>query len=53
MMEKRMIEDMERMEDLAARTANSRDNGWQYIYWLSVAVYHILCWIIRKGWTKA
>lgn len=52
MMEKRMIADMVNMEEIMERTANSRDNGWQYIYWIAVTVYHILCWIVRKGWTK-
>lgn len=39
----RATEDAERMFKIMERTANSRDNGWQYIYWIAVAVYHLLC----------
>lgn len=38
----KLTRDAENMLDIMERTANSRDNGWQYIYWIAVAVYHLL-----------
>lgn len=51
MMEKRMIEDMAEMEEVMSRTAD-RVDIWQdrCAYTMAKAIYHILCWIVRKGW---
>ena len=38
----KLTRDATNMLDIAERTANSRDNGWQYIYWIAVAVYHLI-----------
>lgn len=38
----RLTQDAERMLEIMERTANSDSNGWQYIYWIAVAVFHIL-----------
>lgn len=38
----KLTRDATNMLDIADRTANSRDNGWQYIYWIAVAVYDLL-----------
>ena len=37
-----LTKNAERMEMLMCRTANSDSNGWQYIYWLAVAIYHCI-----------
>ena len=38
----KLTKDATNMLDIMERTANSRDNGWQYIYWIAVAVYHLI-----------
>lgn len=38
----RLTQDAMNMLEISERTVNSRDNGWQYIYWISVAVYHLI-----------
>ena len=38
----KLTQDAERMLEITDRTANSRDSGWQYIYWIAVAVYHLI-----------
>lgn len=43
----KLTKDADRMEEIMCRTANSRDCGWQYIYWIAVAVYHLLCEVRR------
>ena len=45
----RLTQDAERMLEIMERTANSDSNGWQYIYWIAVAVYHL---IVDIGVTK-
>ena len=47
-MREELLRDAERMEDIMCRTANSDSNGWQYIYWLAVAVYHLIIYTIRN-----
>ena len=37
-----LTKDALNMEQIMDRTANSRDSGWQYIYWIAVAVYHLI-----------
>ena len=41
--------DMSRMEDITIRTA-SRADIWQdrCVYWMAVAIYHLLTWAVRK-----
>ena len=41
------IRDIENMETIMCHTANSDSNGWQYVYWLSVAVWHVLLKLIK------
>ena len=41
------IRDIKNMETIMCRTANSDSNGWQYVYWLSVAVWHVLLKLIK------
>lgn len=38
----KLTEDAMNMLDIMERTANSDSNGWQYIYWIAVAVYHLI-----------
>ena len=45
----RLTKDAERMLEIMERTANSDSNGWQYVYWIAVAVYHL---ILDIGVTK-
>lgn len=47
-MREELLRDAERMEDIMCRTANSDSNGWQYIYWLAVAVHHIITYLLRR-----
>lgn len=42
------IKDINNMETIMSHTVNSDSNGWQYVYWLSVAVWHILIHLIRR-----
>ena len=37
-----LTDDAENMLKIMERTANSDSNGWQYIYWIAVAVYHLI-----------
>lgn len=37
-----LTEDADNMLKIMERTANSESNGWQYIYWIAVAVYHLI-----------
>lgn len=37
-----LTKDAENMLEIMEHTANSRDCGWQYIYWIAVAVYHLI-----------
>lgn len=37
-----LTHDAENMLDIMCRTANSDSNGWRYIYWIAVAVYHLI-----------
>lgn len=46
---KNLTEDAANMLEIMERTANSDSNGWQYIYWIAVAVYHL---ILQVGVTK-
>ena len=41
--------DMSRMEDITIRTA-SRADIWQdrCVYWMAVAIFHLLTWAVRK-----
>jgi hypothetical protein len=42
--------DKERMDEIAERLYQRQDI-WQdrYIYWIAVAIGHILEWIVKKG----
>lgn len=44
-----LIKDLEHMEEACERTAN-RTDIWQdrIIYWMAVALVHIITWILRK-----
>lgn len=46
---KQLLKDKDRMEEIALRTVDRADI-WQdrFIYWMAVALIHILDWIIRK-----
>ena len=37
-----LTKDAVNMLEIMERTANSDSNGWQYIYWIAVAVYHLI-----------
>ena len=39
--------DKERMDEIAERIANRQIKEWAAIYWMAVAIGHILEWIIR------
>ena len=39
--------DKERMDEIAERIANRQIKEWSAIYWMAVAIGHILEWIIR------
>ena len=39
--------DKERMDEIAERIANRQIKEWSAIYWIAVAIGHILEWIIR------
>lgn len=41
MTRKQLVADARRVEQICCETANSREH--KYMYWLAVAVYHILC----------
>ena len=47
-MREELLRDAERMEDIMCRSANSDSNGWQYVYWIAVAVYHIITYLLRR-----
>lgn len=49
MLNEALKEDMNRMEDAAIRTS-TRPDIWQdqIIYWMCVAILHILQWILRR-----
>ena len=46
-------EDKERMDEIGWRLKDRQDI-WQdrYIYWMAVAIGHILEWIVKKGEEK-
>ena len=45
-----LIEDIENMDEVMSKTADRADI-WQdrYIYWMAVAIWHILTLIIKEG----
>lgn len=48
-----LIKDLAHMEEACERTAN-RTEIWQdrIIYWMAVALVHIITWILRKEKTE-
>lgn len=48
-----MKADMGHMEDVMVRTAD-RSDIWQdrCVYWMAVAIFHILEWIVKVGVKK-
>ena len=48
-MRDQLIKDLEHMEEAMDRTVNHADI-WQdrIIYWMAVAIFHILTWIVRE-----
>lgn len=50
-----LVKDARRMEEITEKTAN-RCDIWQdrYVYWIAVAIVHILTWIMRREseWSK-
>jgi hypothetical protein len=55
MLHDELSKDARHMEEIAETTAN-RCDIWQdrYVYWISVALLHILTWILRRDseWSK-
>ena len=45
-----LVQDMENMMEIAEKTAQ-RTDIWQdrYIYWIAVALFHVLEWITRRS----
>lgn len=46
MTRKQLVADARRVEQICCETANTR--SWRYMYWLAVAVYHILCHLEKQ-----
>ena len=53
MLEKQIVRDLENMEEVMTKTSE-RTDIWQdrYIYWIAKAIWDILTWIVRKGWSR-
>ena len=49
MLREELAKDASRMEEISEKTA-SRCDIWQdrYVYWIAVAIVHILTWILRR-----
>lgn len=44
-----LAEDLDRMERVQSKLGNSTDELKQCVYWIAVAVWHILHYIRRRG----
>lgn len=49
MLRDELLKDARHMEEISEKTAN-RCDIWQdrYVYWIAVALLHILSWILRR-----
>jgi hypothetical protein len=53
MLRDELLKDLRHMEEACERTANRREI-WQdrIVYWMAVALFHVITWIIKKEDSK-